>query len=282
MNWVDLLDQWKLTTTNFEGDDDYHAEIIIVTAGDSWTWGDSLDSGSRLNQIYGKLIADKFNADWINVGCRGWSNSYIIDNVSYIVNLLTNSSYKKIIVVLTLTENGRDIKTPHSFPYNYIECFKQLGATETFYNQLLTDIEMHWAKQILELQKKLDQRYTVFLGYNFVWNKLLTEKLSNTSIILAESNWIEVLADYQNLPRPIRTNLVCGWIFKFIDSVHEILARPTTTAFKSWALPLIDQANLVNQWLDNSPMNGKKASKHPNAEGHAVWANYILKRLSND
>lgn len=227
------------------------------------------------------MIADNLGADWLNVGCRGWSNSYILEHVDYVVDLLTQSNYKKIHFVITLTENGRDVKTANSFLYDYQTLFNQLGVGKETYDRILIDTENFWVQQIKNSLNKMDSRYHVIIGQNFVWHQPLVEQLSPLVNVL-DLNWIECMADAQGLPRPIRTNLVTGWIFNTMNSVHDIVQLSNTTEFKKWALPKIELANKVNEWLDLSPMNYKKDSKHPNANGHRVWADYILKRLSND
>jgi hypothetical protein len=54
-----------------------NSEQLLITVGDSWTYGDSLgqtrvrdgrdDPDYRLSQVYGSLMAEELNADWINL-----------------------------------------------------------------------------------------------------------------------------------------------------------------------------------------------------------------------
>ena len=285
MSWCSQLVEWGNQAPGRlrDASEDVYAvinqtDVLVVSVGDSWTWGDFLDPDLRLTQVYGALISKEINADWINIGCRGWSNSYILAYADYVVDLLSQSNYKKIYFIITLTENGRDIKSANNFHYDYLELFNQFGAKEETYDRLLIDIENFWVKQINSSLNKMDSRYHVLIGQNFVWHQNLADQLDQLVTVL-DLNWIECLADAQGLPRPVRTNLVTGWIFNTVNFVHDIVQLSDTTEFKKWALPKIDQANKVNEWLNSSPMNYKKASKHPIAEGHQVWANYILKRL---
>lgn len=284
MNWSEVLHQWKQDTFDVGPDHntEYYSVInnrdtLVVALGDSWTYGDSLPG--RHNQIYGALVAKQLEADLLNVGCCGWSNSYVLDHLEYIVQVLDSSKYQQIYILLTLTENGRDIGDHRNFPYSCANKFKQLGETDEFYNQVLADSEQFWIDRIKTIMSTMDSRYVVFVGQNFVWHDAVYNNLKNSAVV-ADLNWIECLAEAQGLDKPIRTNLVTGWIF---DSVNECVHRGTQlehrTVFKSWALPLIERATEVNAWLDASPMNYNKASKHPNADGHRVWASYILNNL---
>jgi hypothetical protein len=60
---------------------------LLVTIGDSWTWGDSLgkcryghddDLEARKNQCFGKTMSQELEADWLNIGFCGAGNGYII------------------------------------------------------------------------------------------------------------------------------------------------------------------------------------------------------------
>ena len=269
---------------HYDCTDHYHTEIndrdtLLITMGDSWTWGASLDPALKYKQIYGAHLKQQLNCDWINIGCQGWSNSFILENLGFLGPHLQESAYKNIIVVINLTENGRDVQSTTSFRYNYSRLRDTFGVSGAFYENLLLDIERYWIRQIDSFLEKTDSRFQVVLTQNFVWH-LETERQLKDRVKILDLNWIECLADAQQLPRPIRTNLVTGWIFRAVDSVHDILNITDRNEFKQWSLPYLDRANQVNKWLDSSPVNYEKsASKHPNATGHQIWADYIMKNL---
>ena len=58
-------------------------ENLLITIGDSWTWGDSLgsttlefnDKQTRHKQFYTNLLAKKLEADWIMLARCGCDNS---------------------------------------------------------------------------------------------------------------------------------------------------------------------------------------------------------------
>ena len=288
IDWISELENYKTQIYKAEPEaGHYHfvdnkLDTLVITAGDSWTLGGSLDPEKRLDQVYGCLIADHFKADWINIGCAGWSNSWILLHPAYIINLLEDSlQYKKIYVILTLTENGRDIVTPVSHLYNYIQGYHTHGLTEKFYNSVLDACEQRWIDQINQMIDSADDRYCFFIGQNFVWHQHLVNCLSKR-VTVADSNWIEKLADYQLLVRPNRTNLVCGWIFDIVKQINSIAGVKDHSVFQQWSLDLIDKANQVNTWLDSSELNcSSGASKHPTDIGHQVWADYVIGNIEN-
>lgn len=285
MDWLTLLKQLdRDLDPNKPLDlvDPYHVEIsnndtLVVTIGDSWTWGDSLED--RLNEVYGKLLSAHYDADWINIGGCGYSNSWILLRAHLIAKQANElAKYKKVIFVITLTENGRDIKDYSSRPFNYISTYQQLVGSTELYDRALADIENEWCNSIIELGNCVGPNTKIILGQNFVWNAKLTE-LTHPNVVILPDNWIETLADYQQMPRPTRTNLVTGWIFDCVDTINAILNITNTTPFKSWSLEYIDLASQVNNWLNASNLNNKKASKHPRALGHRIWADYISQHL---
>jgi lysophospholipase L1-like esterase len=267
-------EDWMFTFAN------NHKENLVICLGDSWTWGDSLPD--RENEMYGRLLSDYLNADLINVGCPGWSNSWVLKNGEVILSSLRkNNQYKKVYVIVTLTENARDIKTAKSFDFAKWVFDNRPKLTKDLYHLILETIEQHWSSQLQQLVDLSDDRFIFFVGQNFVWHTIYN-KLSNIPrVIITDVNWIEVLADAQNLPRPIRTNIVTRFSFDTFHDANTQMSTTDLTYFKDYCLPLIAKAIEVNKWLDRSPMNYKKASKHPNAEGHKLWANHIFHQLVN-
>ena len=154
------------------------SHTLVISAGDSWTWGDSLGN-NRLNEVYGRQLATHYNADWVNIGCPGWSNSYILAICQYLIKLLKNENYKRIIVAITLTENGRDTNTPESYLYDYIKSAQTIGNNNQFFEQVLTDIELYWVDQLKTLTLHTDSRFEFFIGQNFIWHEQLYKQLKN-------------------------------------------------------------------------------------------------------
>lgn len=281
----DALVQWQIGQGH-PGEDwmftfiDNKSENLVIALGDSWTWGDSLKD--RENQMYGKLLSDYYNADLINVGCPGWSNSWILLNGQVILSeLKKNNQYKNIYVIATLTENARDLGSVKSFDFAYYAWENKLTLTKDLYQHVLDVIEDYWVDQLQSLISMSDDRFVFFVGQNFVWHKVYDNKIKQLPrTVTTDVNWIEVLADSQNLSRPIRTNLVTGHIFHTLDLINSDMSIKDTIYFKEFILPLMDKANLVNRWLDCSPMNYKKDSKHPNAAAHQLWADHIIEKIS--
>lgn len=90
---------------------------LLMTVGDSWTWGDSLGKTSvrksqddheyRLSHIYGTLASKELDMDHINIGLPGLSNFDMWQRFRRVFNGITKS-YDSVTVIFTLTEIGRE------------------------------------------------------------------------------------------------------------------------------------------------------------------------------
>lgn len=282
-DYAGLLYQWRknnVPNADCITVEEYHSDaigkdVLVITAGDSWTYGESLGP-TRLFDVYGRKVSQALDADWINIGLPGRSNSYILNNIAWLLDQLKHNFYKKIFVFITLTENGREPGEVFASSIDY----SSLG-TENFYNNLLNAIEQEWIKNLNTLATTMPANCKLIVGQNFVWHQNVVSNLVS-SITVPLSNWIEKLGEYQQMTLPPRATLVTGWIFDSIRCIHSIIPETDPALYKIWALPYIDLANQVNAWLAQSDLNNQGASKHPVAQGHQIWADYLLSHINVD
>jgi len=251
---------------------------LIITCGDSWTYGDSLDD--RLNEIFGMELAKQFNSDLLNIGFRGFGNSFILNFVNKIIkdNIENLKKYDSVDLVITLTENATDVTGHHSFPFDYISHYNKTNSN--FYASVLEKMEDNWV-YLLEKIAKHKFLNKIVIGQNFIWHENILNKLSKR-FTKTDKNWIEVISENANYELPVRTTLVTGWIFDEFKQVNGIIELKNDSKFKEFVIPFIDKANQVNKWLDDSAYNGEKGSKHPNKTGHIWWAEYLINYLKNE
>ena len=70
---------------------DNNKDSLLITVGDSWTWGDSfkdLSADYRSQHVYGTHLSRYLNTDWINYGDCGSSNPHILLGLEKILNLV--------------------------------------------------------------------------------------------------------------------------------------------------------------------------------------------------
>ena len=102
---------------NYYHEVDRGSDTLVITIGDSWTWGDRLgkttpeydDYQHRTSHIYGAHISQQLNANFINLGFPGFDNTHILLTFDKIFAQLTQS-YRQCYVFFTLTESGRELK----------------------------------------------------------------------------------------------------------------------------------------------------------------------------
>ena len=243
------------------------SDTLLITVGDSWTWGDSLgrakaressdDPEYRLAHVYGNLIAEQLNADWINIAIPGESNSWIIDKAEKMLNSNIIKDYKQVYLTLTLTEFGR--KDDYFIIRDNVDVITVDNIFEV-YNQ---KIEQRIDRLILD-----NPEVKIVVGYNFVDPAISNKFLPDT--------WLDLL--YHDATG--KCHIVLS---EHIDILGNWLAELTEinpTDILDFKLQLIDRSLTRINRLDNSPYNNSEDSRHPTEAGHEIWAEYLLKHLT--
>jgi len=251
-----------------------NSKSLLITAGDSWTWGDSLgrissdgyvdDFEHRITHIYGSLLAEHMQSDHVNIGICGGSNVLFYD---HLINLLSevHSYYNQIIVILTLTELCREIKWDDIWIPKWDE---NSGSLDDF----LKEYERNMFNSI---QKFLLTRYPdvqFLIAHNFTKEFNDNREILGTSII--EKSWVDCLSEHQTLqPYPEIRLLTAGMaINPLIQHMKKI------NCYTKYKLDLFDIYNLgidAIDWLDDSDLNYSQATRHPTEDAHVIWADYL-------
>lgn len=279
--WLDYLSDWK---TQLDGNPDsemYDFDFdnrsnLLVSAGCSWTHGASLDPGSRSSQTFGSLISRKFDFDWINLGLSGWSNAHILLTTQKIIDrLICDNSYQKIVVIITLTENAREIRTSASYPFDYNVFYKNNPGKEFFPN-LLKQFENSFIEQMTRLIDSTDHRFQFIVGQSTVrYDKLLSIEKDRLSIV--KSRWIDILAEKQALfYPPTESQIAYGWNVESLDLALQFVGEDETSLqdAKICLLDMINKYEKLQSWFELSDLNDPK-TKHPTTQGHQFWADYL-------
>lgn len=254
----------------------YNNNLLIVV-GDSWTWGDSLcgidafdeesyDKPERLDAIYGSLIAKKLNSDFINLGECGCNNHSMLVKLT---NILQHNylKYKKIYVIITLTENCRDLNIDGSFNMWIKKIDKNLtDLLKTYEYNMFCDF-----KNLFELYK--DHNILFLIGRNFTYSYDENKKFMKNYHL--DKIWVDCLSNNRKTKYPSDVRFLSQTAIKPLDgfirknNLFDIMADDMVKEF--------DLALSAANWLDKSPYNYHKFTKHPNKMGHKLWANYLLK-----
>ena len=249
---------------------------LLICAGDSWTWGDSLGSTlefpndevkdqHRKEHLYGSIISKKINSDFINIAKPGGSNIKIHDMLAVVLeDAVLDNLYNEIHIIICLTENCREASgDPIWVPSN-------LDNIETI-DDFLKSYEQN---MFLSFKENFIDKYpdiNFYIGRNFTFS--YDETILGDNML--DKLWIQCLEINEPYPEDVRftsdiavTPLIAcliklGIYKKLKYSLMEFLAR----------------SNLAVDWLENSPLNYKKGTKHPTEKGHEIYANYVYNRI---
>ena len=237
---------------------------LLVTIGDSWTWGDSLGTTdrkngisdpNRLNLVYGKHLQNHIgHCDWINIATPGTANLWVVDVATRFIEIRKKTSYQKIILSIGLTDITRDVHQRFAERSN--------GSLLDIMDQFESNI----FKKIRKIETQSDM--TLIVGRNF------TDTMSDRRIGSVKHHlndrWVDISADHCGLPRPPKC--LGYWV---PDGLLE--------QDKIWTLEhMIPNSLAMTDFLMACPLHYKKASKHPTEQSHELWAKYIWEYLEEN
>lgn len=226
--------------------------LSLITVGDSWTYGDSLgktkvregndDLDYRIEHIYGNIMSKELKCSWMNIALPGISNTLMINWLSKFLDECIDPN--NTVCVITLTESGR--------------------------HEDLRLIDRSLVKQQLVLENILSVTYSQIT--------LLRLRFPNVKFVVAhnftdgdkefacDKSWLEIMLDktIQN-----GTHIV---VSEHIEQMNYESRFPDV-------LDIMERAKNRIDLLDSCKYCYKEDSRHPNEEGHKLWAEYLLTQI---
>lgn len=270
---ADNTNSWYEEPTNTFNFIDRNSKTLVVTVGDSWTWGCDLtkhdtDNEYRLQNVYGNQIAQKLNADWLNLALPSVGNFWIAERVEELSKIISELEYTRIYVICTFTETGRWFNTQYDLNIDYISWFKDNIKVKDDFYLLLKMFNQHCVSRIQSA-----------LTFNHVDLRIGTNMIEHIGFESLTSGQLLVKPWYQLVING--HDGVCAYMA--IDGVKSILQAPEflsdehTALFKEWMIDIMSVADVRLRTLLENP--GKFDRCHPDAYGHSQWAEYILSTL---
>lgn len=233
---------------------------LLITIGDSWTWGSDLsptdDHEFRLKHVYGNIIADQCNLDWLNLARPGSNNFFIAEKVEELGKILPELDYQEICVVCTFTEIGRSFNSDCDMYIDYIDWFKH-----NHINNFLNFLNAECVNRIKRITQP--NNIKLLIGTNFI------DAIGIDTEILLPSPWFRLLG----IQCPVQAYAGHTGVLR-LQQVSEFVSDKT--AYKSWMMDLIERS----YFIDQACRNARLVNAHPRAEGHTIWANYVLEHLT--
>ena len=241
------------------------SDELLVTIGDSFTYGAILNPTLRKKQVYGYKLSNKLNSDWLNLGLSAVGNFWITDRAEEFAEIVEDLNYKKIIVFLCFTGIGRQFDTTLDRYIDYSKWFKENYKSKKDFPKLFEMLNNECVTRIQSAYNNKSNLKLIF-STNFV-EQLGFDHLDDDQVI--KQPWYRLLIDtdtvtYHSLYYS-RLDQALQWVPKYLHS-----------DFKLWVLDLIDSTCQRVELL-NSCENFKYA--HPTDYGHTVWADYVYKKI---
>jgi hypothetical protein len=239
---------------------------LLVSVGDSWTWGDSLGYTShgkgisdpdRLNMVYGRHLQQMIgDCDWINIGYPGTANRWIVDVALRFIEIRNRVNYDKVFLSVGLTDISRDI-----FDLDI----------DSFYSSPLSlrDYMVAREKKLLKKIKKIQDStdILVVVGRNFT-NTFDPENIGICSNHLP-LRWVDIGADRCGMARP-----PACFGFKIPYGLDY--------SDKKWVLDhVMDNNQRMTDYLVASPLHHERGTRHPTKECHRYWAEYVYEFIQD-
>jgi hypothetical protein len=249
---------------------------LLVCLGDSWTWGSGLgntnisagidDTQFRVSNMYGHHLATSLNADFVNIATPGWSNLVIFKKLQMVLPAVVHK-YRVVYLVITLSENCREFVSANCWPIRVD--FSQEPSS------LYLLLEQYEARMFQYFKELINQYPTVraTIGRNFTYT--YESNLSILDGMQAEKTWIDVIADYQQLPGyPKNLRILSQQAYAPLEKYLK-----TTGVFNRFKMEVFDIFSDMTDamdWLDKSELNLKEGSRYPTSLAHKLWAEYLL------
>jgi len=261
---ADSTNSWYETPTNTFDFVSNQSKTLVVTIGDSWTWGSDIAKHDRTHCVFGRLMAQELTADWLNLALCNQGNFWMATMAEELGALIPKLHYDKIYVVCTLTEIGRWINTKFDVYLDYITMFRDQIKTD--FNKLPQLLNNEAIGRILTA---LDYPHVELrIGTNLV-DQIGFENVAPSEIL--ELPWYQVLGNAA--PDHV---YVCQFNANGLASMFEFIPKEHHSLYKQWIVDSSTRADQRLKMLDNTAMFFKR---HPTVSSHQAWARYILSSL---
>ena len=269
---ADRHSSWHQQPTNTFDFVDRASSTLIVTVGDSWTWGSDISENNyndnhRLKCLYGNILSQQVDTDWLNLGLSATSNFWLANMVEEFAKVVPLLDYEKIFVICVFTGTGRWFHTQYDRYIHYPGWVANNVFEPMDYNKLIYKFNQDCVERIFQSLKLFDHVVPLF-ATTFV------DPLAFDQVPIDQhlTPWYKVMHCDDGL-----TSHVC------MDGVKALLRMPEVITdqqhlswFKQWMLDIIPVSEQRNQIFTDST---KFRNYHPLEHGHRQWAEYLASHL---
>ena len=246
------------------------SNLLVVTAGDSTTYGVDLGPDDiRINNVYGRHMANALSADFLNISQPGVSNVGIAKQIELFAEQLDLLKYQHVYVICTLSEPGRKFDTDEDRHVDYYTWLENNITQSADYHKLLVWLNDSCIQRIYTALAP--HNVTLRIGTHIA--DLIGVDNVKSGDLLAKT-MLDVVAEHNNY------EFIKGCYVVFPDSMtirleHVLTLQPKLKRvdFLRWFMELIDIADVRRKQIKKC---GGFDNYHGNELGHKLWADYIL------
>ena len=249
---------------------------LLICIGDSWTWGDLLgtttmdsnDEKARYDQFYTNRLAEKLNSDWLMIAWCGQSNYWIINQYKIVNQAIKDGYYHRydnVFVHVCLTELFRELS---DMQVSYL--IKKTNKARNFKDFC----NNFFQSTVLDRLEKLSPLPGTHLFSKNFWDV----DVDCTHYNFVDDAWQQVLFE--------ETSITDNEILPVISSIgiDPLIRFLQDNKLQDLKYEFSDLLVKINQRIDNMtdcPLNNKESTRHPTAEGHQLWADYLYSYYSD-
>jgi hypothetical protein len=272
-----------------------NSDTLLVTVGDSWSWGMDLSgyndldnfaagdwivvdgiisniNNDRLTKVFGNLVSKEIGSDWLNLSIPGHGNFHMAELIECLAKIIPQLNYQKIYIICTLTEVGRWFNTEDDL---FLDHTKLMDLVETTgnVNDLLAELNRLAIDRILNSVNKFDH-VKLLVGTNFV-DPIGLDNLKSTQILTTP--WYKLLNISYDYPIYLTYGLgLCNFIRAIDDGC---VPKKLQDLFKEWVIKELANSDHFTKKIGESK-HFLICGFHPTADGHKIWANYVINHIT--
>lgn len=250
---------------------DYNKNTLVVTFGDSWTWGSDLtpqpNDEYRCANVYGHQLAQKLDADFLNLAVPGAGNQYIHQLFCEFAKIAKHLEYQRIVAVITFTEVGRDFNGWFDQQLDYRSWLDNNIKESSNYTELIKWLNSRLCESIAEHLAEIPN-LDLYVASNFV-DPIGLEPLAKYQL---PATWLDIYSGVQDH----QCFFVSAYIFDKLNTVFDLHWDLDRMLYMTWAEPQMSNSSQRKLVLGNEL---EYRNYHPTVEGHTAWANYVARAI---